>query len=172
MCPETTPWPEVPCVFVEVVERGNTPTPTEEQPAEPRTPDWRGGLQPLGLAAIAAAGCAYIALVNPNSSSAYPQCPLHAITGYDCPGCGLTRAVYALMHGDVARAIDHNLLVVVLLPLAILAFARWTASRLGYRTPPLPKWRPWMSVVAGVIVFSFLIVRNLPGFEYLRATAS
>ena len=64
------------------------------------------------------------------------------------------------------------ILVVVLLPLAILAFARWTASRLGYRTPPLPKWRPWMSVVTGVIVLSFLIVRNLPGFEYLRATAS
>jgi hypothetical protein len=135
-------------------------------------PNWRGGLQPLGVAALVTAGCAYVALVDPNQSSAYPQCPLRALTGYDCPGCGLTRAVFALMHGDMARAIDHNVFVVVLLPLAILAFASWTARRLGYSPPRLPRWRPWMGWVAGAAVFGFLILRNLPGFEYLRATAS
>lgn len=135
-------------------------------------PNWRGGLQPLALAGIAAAGCAYVALVDPNHSGAYPQCPLRALTGYDCPGCGLTRAVYALMHGDVARAIDHNVLVVVLLPLAIFAFVRWTLGRLGYDPPALPRWRPWMGWAFGVAVFGFLIVRNLPGFEYLRSGAS
>ncbi len=155
---------------MEVIDR-TPPAPTDEPPA-PRTRNWRGGLQPLGLATIAAAGCTYIALVNPNRSSAYPQCPLHALTGYDCPGCGLTRSVYALMHGDIGRAIDHNLLVVLLLPLAIFGFVRWTAGRLGYRPPNLPTWRPWMSVIAGIVVFGFFILRNLPGFEYLRSTAS
>jgi hypothetical protein len=76
------------------------------------------------------------------------------------------------MHGDVVRVSDQNVLVVVLLPLAILAFIRRTMSRLGYATPRLPKWRPWMLVVAGMIVFGFLIMRNLPGLEYLRTTAS
>ena len=109
--------------------------------------------------------------MNPNESGAYPQCPLRALTGYDCPGCGLTRSLHALMNGDVVRAVDHNVLMVVLLPLAILAFAQWTAGRLGYRTPALPSWRPWMSVVAGVAVFGFLVARNLPGLEFLRATA-
>jgi hypothetical protein len=155
---------------VEVVDRGSSLDPGPDRPARP-APNWRGGLQPLGVAAIAAAGCTYVALMNPNESGAYPQCPLRALTGYDCPGCGLTRSVYALMHGNVAQAIDHNVLVMVLLPLAILGFARWTANRLGYRTPTLPRFRPWMSVVAVVVVFGFLVVRNLPGFEYLRATA-
>jgi hypothetical protein len=155
---------------VEVIDRRSA-APIDEPPAPPRTPNWRGGLQPLGLAAIATAGCAYTLLVNPNRSSAYPQCPLHALTGYDCPGCGLTRSVYALLHGEIGRAIDHNVLVVLLLPLAVLGFATWTARRLGYRTPDLPRWRPWMTVAAAVIVFGFMIVRNLPGFEYLRATA-
>jgi hypothetical protein len=126
----------------------------------------------LGVAAIGAAACAYVALVDPNSSSAYPQCPLRALTGYDCPGCGLTRAAYALMHGNVERALDHNVLAVVVFPLAILAFVRWTVMRLGYDVPRLPRWRPWMSWAVGVVVFGFLVVRNLPGFEYLRSTAS
>ena len=157
---------------VEVVDRSSSPEPAPEPPARAAQPgpNWRGALQPLGVAAIAAAGCAYVALQNPNESGAYPQCPLRTLTGYDCPGCGLTRSVFALMHADVGRAIDHNVLVLVLVPLALLGFARWTANRLGYRTPNVPRFRPWMSVVAGVVVFGFLIVRNLPGFEYLRAT--
>lgn len=145
---------------------------SEPLPSPPPAPNWRGALQPLGVAAIAGAGCLYVALMNPNESGAYPQCPLRALTGLDCPGCGLTRAAYALMHADVMRAIDHNILAVVIFPLAILAFARWTASRLGYSMPGLPRWRPWMSVAAGIAVFGFLIARNLPGLEYLGAAAS
>jgi hypothetical protein len=156
---------------VEVAEHPSASGPPPP-PARPRVPNWRGGLQPLGLAAIAAAGCTYIALVDPNQSSAYPQCPLRALTGYDCPGCGLTRAVSALMQGDVGRAIDHNVLVVVLLPLAILAFVRWTVVRLGYEAPRPPRWRPWMGWIAGAVVFGFLIARNIPGFEYLHSDAS
>jgi len=158
---------------VEVVDRADNISVEDfdGRPQPPLRPDWRGALQPLGVAAIAAAGCAYVGLMNPNESSAYPQCPLRAVTGWDCPGCGLTRSVYALMHGDAWQAIDHNVLAIVLLPLAILAFARWTATRVGYSTPRIPRWRPWMSVVAGVAVISFLVARNLPGLEYLRATA-
>ncbi len=162
----------VPLAFVEVIDRNATDTRRpEHQPSGDPVPRWKGALQPLALAGIAGAACAYVALVDPNQSSAYPQCPLRALTGFDCPGCGLTRSVYALMHGDIGRALDHNVLVVLLLPIALLAFGKWTADRMGFRTPRLPRWRPWMSVALGVLVFGFLIVRNLPGAEYLRATA-
>jgi hypothetical protein len=140
-------------------------------PPDRTAPDWRGALQPLGIVALVGAGCAYVAIMNPNESGAYPQCPLRSLAGYDCPGCGLTRAVYALMHADPVRAIDHNLLVVLLLPLAIVAFARWTATRLGYPRRTLPRWRPWMSLGVGVAFFAFLVVRNLPGLEWLRSSA-
>lgn len=158
--------------FVEVVDRSTEePLRPDPLPGEQRTPNWRGALQPLGIAALVAAGCGYVALFDPNVSGAYPQCPLRALTGWDCPGCGLTRSVHALMHGDVARALDHNVLLVVLVPLAVIAFARWTAARLGYRPFALPRWRPWMTAAVIVAVFGFLVVRNLPGFEYLRSTA-
>lgn len=37
-----------------------------------------------------------------------PPCALHALTGYYCPGCGGTRAVYALLHGHVLRAFFYH----------------------------------------------------------------
>ena len=151
---------------------GQPSAPTDEQPEPPRTPNWRGGLQPLGLAAIAAAGCAYIALVNPNTSGAYPQCPLHAITGYDCPGCGLTRAglrTHARQRGTSDRSQRAR---------GRTAAARHPRVRAVDRGSARLRHAAATEMAAvdvggrGVVVFGFFIVRNLPGFEYLRATAS
>ncbi len=35
-------------------------------------------------------------------------CPVHALTGHDCPGCGMTRAVLALAQGDLAASIRQH----------------------------------------------------------------
>ena len=37
-----------------------------------------------------------------------PRCGFHELTGLYCPGCGNTRASYALLHGDVGSAIGQN----------------------------------------------------------------
>jgi hypothetical protein len=50
-------------------------------------------------------------------------CPLRALTGYPCPGCGMTRAFCAIGHGEFARAVGYN----ALSPLVFLAaLAVWT----------------------------------------------
>ena len=63
-----------------------------------------------------AGGAATVGLLwarDPNAAGSYGYCPLRALTGLDCPFCGGLRGTYALMHGDVAAALDHN----VMLPL-------------------------------------------------------
>lgn len=40
-----------------------------------------------------------------------PPCPFHTITGLYCPGCGGTRAVCALLRGDIFRSLRFHPLV-------------------------------------------------------------
>lgn len=47
-------------------------------------------------------------------------CPIRAVFGIRCPGCGMTHALVALLRGDVRRAMQFNPFVLVLVPLLIL----------------------------------------------------
>lgn len=112
-------------------------------------------------AALVAGGCLYLALVDPNTSSAYPPCPLKVLTGLDCAGCGGLRATHALLTGDPVRAADHNLLAVALLPLLAYVVLRWALRRTGRELPAL-RWHPAMTFVAVAVVVAYSVVRNLP----------
>ena len=35
-------------------------------------------------------------------------CPIKLLTHYDCPGCGLTRATFALLKGDISKSLHYN----------------------------------------------------------------
>jgi hypothetical protein len=113
----------------------------------------------LSLGAVAA-GITVVGLVDPNEPGHYPLCPFRALTGLDCPGCGSLRAVHALAHGDPIRAADHNLLLVLLLPLLAAAWLGWALPHLrGRPARSLPAWAPRATLVALVV---FGVLRNLP----------
>ncbi len=90
------------------------------------------------------------------------MCPVLALTGYVCAGCGGQRAVHELARLDVVAAWDMNPLVVVAAPLVAVAWARWLRRR--WRAEP-PGGRlvstglPWL--VAAVVV-AFAVLRNVP----------
>lgn len=107
-----------------------------------------------------AGSCAYLALVDPNTSSAYPQCPLRLLTGWDCAGCGGLRATHALLTGDVVRAADHNLLLVIAAPFLLYALARVALERTtGRRLPAIP-WHPAVTWVMVAVLLVFSVARN------------
>jgi hypothetical protein len=117
------------------------------------------------VTALVAAGalggaCAYTAFVDPNTSGAYPQCPLRLVTGVDCIMCGGLRATHALLGGDVLRAADHNLFVVLLAPVAVWVTVQWFAAQFGWRLPSIPT-RRWMLPAFVVAAVAFMVVRNL-----------
>jgi hypothetical protein len=150
---------------MDVVPRPADQTPAAPTGPPPTRPGWYG---PVSSAALVGAATLYTAVVNPNTSGAFPQCITKQFTGLDCPMCGGLRTVHALSHGDLVGALDHNALVVVLLPLVVVAWALWSARSLGVDVPRFrwPRWAPWAGIAFAIV---FAVVRNtaLPGMAWL-----
>ena len=53
-------------------------------------------------------------------------CPIRRITGIPCPGCGSTRAIMSLLHGELAAAVSTNPLAVAL---AVIVPSWWMFFR-------------------------------------------
>ena len=102
---------------------------------------------------LGAAGLAYLLIYR--SLGVGIPCIFHEITGLLCPGCGITRAIDALLRADVFGALRFNQMIFVYLAymlwLALTATARYIK---GERDPLLfgPNW-VHMTVGAAAIIF-------------------
>lgn len=129
------------------------------------TPRQRSPWLLIALAGCTAGAAAVLSRINPNASgSLLPECPLHALTGLYCPGCGSTRALHALLHADVATALSMNPLLVVSLPFVFM-MALSASGLLSRRLDPLMRIvgdpRLWLVVLIG-----YAMLRNLPWFPF------
>jgi hypothetical protein len=102
---------------------------------------------------------------DPNvAGNPLPPCPFHWLTGLHCPGCGATRALHALLHGDIAKAFSMNALFVSALPVVILLIANHLAK--------LPAGAAKLAAVFNdarcwaVILIGFGVLRNLPWYPF------
>jgi hypothetical protein len=118
----------------------------------------------LGATALGAG--AMVFFFNPNAHGFYPICLFHQLTGLNCPGCGGTRAAYALLHGNVALALKDNSLFLLLIPTVALRGV-WLAGKkflgrpIGQFIPAKSLW--WLLAVTVM----FTVLRNLPAFAFL-----
>ena len=87
------------------------------------------------LISAAAVGAVILYRFDPATAHFYPPCLFHALTGLQCPGCGTTRALHHLLHGDVAGAFRLNGMLFAVAPFAALA----TAFR-RLATHPITGW--------------------------------
>ncbi len=123
-----------------------------------RLPPW---VAPVAVGGVAIAGCLALAVVDPETRAQYsPGCPFRTVTGLDCPSCGATRAVHALVQGQPLLALEHHALLVLALPLLLLGWVSWLRAGLG-RRPPLQATRRAGLLIAGSLT-AFWVLRNLP----------
>ena len=120
----------------------------------------------LASAAVAAgAGVWLLRSFDPNAAgSPFPPCMFRAFTGFYCVGCGLTRALHALVHGDVAGAFGMNPLGVLMLGLVplMVAWGRgWQPRALRPAMGVLMEPKLWL-----VLLPAYWVARNLPWFPF------
>ncbi|GAB7043215.1 MULTISPECIES: DUF2752 domain-containing protein [Catenuloplanes] len=126
-----------------------------------RTPRW---LAPLAVFGCVSAAAGYVLWADPAAAdaNAQPTCIVKYLTGFDCPGCGGTRAVWYMMHGDIPAAARHHAVLLFAVPFVAYLYVAWAGKALfGWR---LPSWEPSSRSLIWFLAAwaAFSVLRNLP----------
>lgn len=123
------------------------------------------GLAAAGVTAMTAAAGA-VWYFDPTRAGFFPVCPMYSLTGFACPGCGLTRGFHALFHGDILTALDYNALIPVFI--FIFGFFYLSMFLVAVRGRAFPRWAIGLQAIWGMLVLLlvFGFVRNLPFYPF------
>lgn len=92
----------------------------------------------------------------------YVPCLFRKVTGFYCPGCGITRMVIACFQFDFYQAFRYNPLVFIL----CLLFLLMKILRFQFSV----KVREYASYFLLFVVVLYGILRNIEMFSYLQPT--
>ena len=86
-------------------------------------------------------------------------------TTHYCPGCGLQRATYHILHGELAAAFSVNVLSFFLVPLFLVFLFSW------FRSLDAKEKRQWdvpfpVTAISTAVIMLFWILRNIPVWPY------
>jgi hypothetical protein len=113
-----------------------------------------------------AAGASAVWYFEPVTSGLFPACPLYSLTGFACPGCGMTRGFHALFHGDFITALDFNAMI----PLVTIFFGYWFLSLVF--TAVRGRGFGFGKMSAGlvgstlILLLAFGVLRNIPSYPF------
>ncbi|WP_433661273.1 DUF2752 domain-containing protein [Nocardia sp. CA-128927] len=138
------------------------PEPAAQQESAPTKPGLRGVGVPLLVAGVGIGIGVLLHVRDPHIDGSYGVCPVYALTGWWCPGCGGMRAIHNLTDGHLLDAVHSNLLAIPLVLAFVLWISDWTLrARRGQRMrlPSINRATMW-SFFALLTVYT--VLRNTP----------
>ncbi|MBR3778001.1 MAG: DUF2752 domain-containing protein [Kiritimatiellae bacterium] len=106
----------------------------------------------IALAVLIVSAMSLMVLYNfdPSAYNFYPKCPLFVLTGFKCPGCGVSRAFYQILHGNIWEALRYNPILAVIIPIGIFYTLSSSHSK-----------KIALSVVFLIVTVIWWVLRNL-----------
>ncbi|HHT98076.1 MAG TPA: DUF2752 domain-containing protein [Clostridiales bacterium] len=86
-------------------------------------------------------------------------CLFNKITGFYCPGCGMTRAVNSIFNLKFYQAFSFNALIFIMpIPLAIYYVVDYKKK---------PRMAKYILILMVIIAVGYGVLRNIPHFDFL-----
>jgi hypothetical protein len=125
-----------------------------------RSPRW---LAPAAILACFGGAAAFVSVREPlDGADDVTTCLVKLTTGFDCPGCGGTRAFFYLINANIPAAARHHLVFVFAVPFLLYAYVAWAGNRMfRWRLPQL-QLSPLTVGLFLTAVGVFSVLRNLP----------
>ncbi|MEP6636614.1 MAG: DUF2752 domain-containing protein, partial [Acidobacteriota bacterium] len=111
-------------------------------------------------------GGIYLYVFDPGHTGFFPVCPFRALTGFTCPGCGSTRGMHQLLHGNLLAAFELNPLLILSLPLLLYILLHYTRGAILKRPVRPNALAPkYIYTLFGIVLF-FWVFRNTPLYPF------
>lgn len=121
----------------------------------------------VAIWSLLVAGSAYLFWFEPGKSGFFPICLFRFLTGFTCPGCGTTRAMHQILHGDFLTAFTLNPLFLLAIPFLLFALVRYSVIVLRGGVPRQNALPAAYIYALFFIVLSFWIFRNTPFYPFV-----
>lgn len=118
---------------------------------------------------VVAGGAWWLRMRDPAVGGGIAACRFHALTGWQCPGCGMTRATHHLLNGRLGRAFYFNALYVAMSP-GLLLWGAWWVRHWWSEKPMSARARRANAWLGGMVLAAWLVfwlVRNTSAWPLL-----
>ena len=121
----------------------------------------------IAIWSVLLAGAVYLFAFEPGKTGLFPVCLFRFVTGYQCPGCGSTRAMHQLLHGHIVAAFMLNPFFLLALPFLLYALIRYSAVVMRGCEPRHNTLPASYIYALFFVVLSFWIFRNTPFYPFV-----
>ena len=111
---------------------------------------------------------AIIYLIQGHFTNIYIPCVFHEITGLWCSGCGGTRMIISLLHGDFKQAFYYNQLLFISFPIFLFLFIDYIISNIFSKKELYKSIPKFIYYIYIIILVLFMIIRNI--YPYFSPT--
>ena len=94
------------------------------------------------------------------------NCPIKTLTGFSCPGCGVSTMCLALLKLDFAGAFYANPVLLIMLPIIVIIIIESVVRYIRFNSYEVSRFSRAVLMIMIILLLIFGVIRNLPFYEH------